>query len=106
MSNHPNRGPKGPQANPTIDEIFGCRMNARLTQAAAAALIYAGVRTWQQWEAGDRRMHPGLFELFMLKTGQIKLWETIPWETLPEIIQAKADVRRRLSTPSATTESA
>lgn len=68
-------------------------MNARLTQAAAAAMIYAGTRTWQQWEAGDRRMHPGLFELFLLKTGQVKLWETIPWETLPEIIQAKADVK-------------
>jgi len=84
MSNHPNRGPKGPQANPSIDAIFGSRMNARLTQAAAAAMIYAGTRTWQQWEAGDRRMHHGLFELFLLKTGQVKLWETIPWETLPE----------------------
>ncbi|WP_440534456.1 XRE family transcriptional regulator [Variovorax sp. YR566] len=27
-------------------------------------------RGWQQWEAGDRAMPPGLFELFMLKAGQ------------------------------------
>ncbi len=49
------------------------RINAALTQRQAAEIVHAGLRTWQQWEGGDRRMHPALFELFLLKTGQIKL---------------------------------
>lgn len=70
MANHPNRGRCNPAANPNPDEIIGMRINAGLTQHQAADLVYSGLRTWQQWEAGDRRMHPGLFELFLLKTGQ------------------------------------
>lgn len=35
----------------------------------AAALIHSTLRTWQDWEAGVARMHPGLWELFCLKTG-------------------------------------
>ena len=70
MTNHPNRGRSNPAANPNPDEIIGMRIKAKLTQQQAADLVYSGLRTWQQWEAGDRRMHPGLFELFLLKTGQ------------------------------------
>ena len=33
-------------------------------------MVRASLRGWQQWEAGDRTMPPGLIELFMLKTGQ------------------------------------
>lgn len=73
MSNHPNRSrAKIPASNPHPDEIFGMRMNATLTQSQAADIVYSALRTWQQWEAGDRRMHPGLWELFLIKTGQIK----------------------------------
>lgn len=69
MSNHPNRSRvKTPASNPTPGEILAARTNIGLTQAQAADLIYAAVRTWQQWEAGDRRMHPGLWELFLIKT--------------------------------------
>lgn len=68
MPNHPNRSrAKTPASNPHPDEIFGMRMNAGLTQQQAAEIVYAGLRTWQQWEAGDRRMHPGLWELFLIK---------------------------------------
>ncbi|MFV0276591.1 MAG: hypothetical protein ACK5HY_05325 [Parahaliea sp.] len=45
-------------------------MNSGLTQTEAAQTVQASLRGWQQWEAGDRAMPPGLFELFMLKTGQ------------------------------------
>ena len=68
MSNHPNRGPQGPSSNPEPAAIRKAREDAKLTQTAAAALIHSTLRTWQQWEAGDRRMHPGLFELFRLKS--------------------------------------
>lgn len=53
---------------PDPAEILAARRAAGLTQTAAAALVHSALRTWQQWEAGDRRMHPGLWELFILKT--------------------------------------
>lgn len=69
MSNHPNRSRAASAArNPTPDEIVGERFNARLTQTEAARLIHSTLRTWQDWEAGKARMHPGLWELFILKT--------------------------------------
>ena len=53
--------------NPAPVEIKAARKKAGLSQTAAAELVHSGLRTWQQWEAGDRRMHPGLWELFRLK---------------------------------------
>lgn len=52
---------------PAPDEIRAAREAAELSQTAAAQLVCSALRTWQQWEAGDRRMHPGLWELFRLK---------------------------------------
>jgi DNA-binding transcriptional regulator YiaG len=55
---------------PSAREIRTTREAADLTQAQAAALVYATERTWQNWESeGDegRPMHPGLYELFKLK---------------------------------------
>lgn len=54
--------------HPTPLEIRAAREAARLTQAQAAILVHATMRNWRQWEAADRRMHPGLWELFRLKT--------------------------------------
>lgn len=69
MPNHPNRtkGPKGPAANPDPADILAERLAAKLSQTAAAELIYSTLRTWQDWEAGKARMHPGLWELFLIK---------------------------------------
>lgn len=50
--------------------VRDARIAAGLTQTEAAQAVRASLRGWQQWEAGDRAMPPGLFELFMLKTGQ------------------------------------
>lgn len=55
---------------PTPAEIQRAREAAGLTQTEAGERIYSKLRTWQDWEGGQRRMHPGLFELFLLKTGQ------------------------------------
>ena len=63
-----NRDPKGPAASPTPEEIREARKVLGLTQTAAAATIYSTLRAWQEWEAGNRRMHPGLWELFRTKT--------------------------------------
>jgi putative transcriptional regulator len=55
---------------PAPAEICKARENAQLTQEAAAARIYSARRSWENWEGGVREMHPGLFELFLIKTGQ------------------------------------
>lgn len=56
--------------SPKPAAIRKARLAAGLTQSEAALAVRASLRAWQQWEAGDRAMPPGLFELFMIKTGQ------------------------------------
>lgn len=70
MGNHPNRSKRkdAPGRNPKPAEIRAAREEAGLSQTAAAELIYSTLRTWQDWEAGAARMHPGLWELFQLRT--------------------------------------
>lgn len=69
MANHPNRSrAKSPSANPTPAEVRAAREAAGLTQTAAATLVHSTLPRWQEWESGKHRMHPGLFELFSLKT--------------------------------------
>ena len=58
------------QQSPKPAVVRDARIAADLTQTEAAQTVRASLRGWQQWEAGDRAMPPGLFELFMLKTGQ------------------------------------
>jgi DNA-binding transcriptional regulator YiaG len=53
---------------PTKEQIKAARKAAGLTQAAAGALVHGTLRTWQDWEYGHNPMHPGLFELFLIKT--------------------------------------
>ena len=55
-------------APPTTAAIRAARDAANLTQAEAGALLYCAARTWQDWELGNRRMMPALFELFVIKT--------------------------------------
>ncbi len=78
MTNHPNRSRHSLSAarNPSPEEIRAARDRAGLTQEQAAALVYANRRAWQNWEAAvsapeNRAMHPGLYELFLIKAGQI-----------------------------------
>ena len=54
-------------SNPSPTLIRATRKERGLTQTAAAALVHTTCRTWQQWEAGDRRMHPGFWALFQLQ---------------------------------------
>ncbi|MGI4812473.1 MAG: helix-turn-helix domain-containing protein [Janthinobacterium lividum] len=59
--------------SPTPEAIRTARAQAGLTQTEAGEKVQASLRAWQQWEAGERGMPPGLYELFMLKTGQWRL---------------------------------
>jgi DNA-binding transcriptional regulator YiaG len=70
MTNHPNRSRRGnPARNPNPDEIRALRLAAGLTQTEAAAYLFTTVRTWQQWEAGDRAMHPAFWRCIRLDLG-------------------------------------
>lgn len=68
---HPNRGAPSAASNPTPEQIRQARSAAGLSQAAAANLIHGTERAWQEWEAGNRRMHPGLWELFQIKANRL-----------------------------------
>ena len=74
MVNHPNRSKANRHAkgNPAAREIQGARLRAGDSIKEAAARIYATAAAWEAWETGvePRRMHPGLFELYLIKTGQ------------------------------------
>ena len=76
MASHPNRSKKNPSAarNPKPAEIVSFRekMQGRdlgITegQTKCAGLLHTTLRTWQQWETGDRRMHPAFWELVQMK---------------------------------------
>jgi DNA-binding transcriptional regulator YiaG len=53
---------------PVPEDIRAARLAAGLTQTAAGELLHTALRTWQQWEAGDRKMHPAMWELFCIKS--------------------------------------
>ena len=55
---------------PTPEAIRAARSAAGMTQTEATETVHMSMRAWQQWEGGERTMPPGLFELFMIKTGQ------------------------------------
>lgn len=66
MTNHPGRKP-GPRLPDDFRQaLASARQRAGLSQYAAAALISAGLRTWQHWEDGDRAMPVNAVELWCI----------------------------------------
>jgi putative transcriptional regulator len=61
-----------PGREPNPAAIRAAREAAGLSQTSAGALVHSALRTWQQWEAGARRMHSGLWELFRIKAALIE----------------------------------
>ena len=58
---------------PTTTEIKSARIESDMTQAEAADLVHSDIRTWRRWENGERNMSPAVWELFRLKSGQLKI---------------------------------
>lgn len=56
--------------SPTGEMLKNLRTKSKLTQTNAAKLIHCSYRSWQQWEKGERKMHPAFWELFKLKVKQ------------------------------------
>ncbi len=62
---------------PPPEEVKAVRELAQLTQTEAGNLVHTTCRAWQQWEAGDRRMHPAFWELFKYKIAALPLLEGV-----------------------------
>jgi len=45
-------------------------MGITAAQDYCAARVYTHRRSWQQWERGERRMHPAIWELARIKLGE------------------------------------
>lgn len=76
IASHPNRqqGQKAindPARTPKPAAIKRLRESYGLTQTQAGELVFTTCRVWQQWEAGDRRMHPASWQLFQIKADPI-----------------------------------
>lgn len=60
-----------PKQSPTPDEIREVRINAGLTQEAAALLVHrTRPQRWSEWENGAVPMQPDTWELFLYKVNQ------------------------------------
>lgn len=64
------------QMNPAPEEIRAVRetlqqqrgIGITAAQDVCASLLRTSRRAWQQWERGDRKMHPAFWELLQIKT--------------------------------------
>jgi DNA-binding transcriptional regulator YiaG len=76
---HPNRSKvnRSTASNPSTTEIRAARDRAGLDEAAAARVVYSSEKFWKECEAGEKRMHPATFELFLIKTGQSREYGSV-----------------------------
>jgi transcriptional regulator with XRE-family HTH domain len=58
-------------------KVKAARDISGLTQADAAALVHTSISNWRNWEQGRYLMILAHYELFLLKTGQLTLGETV-----------------------------
>ena len=57
---------------PSPSEIRQSRLSLGLTQAQAGALVGVTDRAWRYWERGERVMPSSAWELFNLKTKELR----------------------------------
>ncbi|NDH69699.1 MAG: XRE family transcriptional regulator [Gammaproteobacteria bacterium] len=53
--------------SPTPKKLKTVRAAMGYTQKEAAEMVSVSLRAWQLWEAGHRKMPPGLWELCIIK---------------------------------------
>ena len=58
---------------PTPQEVKALRLESGLTQTKFAELAGYKLRICQLWESGDSEMKTGIWELYLIKLGHIKL---------------------------------
>lgn len=69
--NHSNRSRNSPSRTPTGAEVRAGRLAARLRPDQAGELVHERESRWLAFEEDRARMHPAVWELFKLKTGQV-----------------------------------
>lgn len=72
MTNHPNRSHRR-YPSPSPAEVKAARSAAGQTIWLAAETVMVTTNAWERWESegeSSRAMLPGLFELYLIKTGQ------------------------------------
>lgn len=72
---------------PRPDEVRQARDHAGHTQELAAATVHATARRWREWEAGQHRMHPGLWELYLLRTQAVIFTEPPALAGIPPVTE-------------------
>lgn len=89
MTNHPGRKPGSAHPDPAL--IKATRGGVLQTQTEAAETVHASLRTWQDWEAGKRRMPLAAWELYItvhcLPGGMLRAAQWHEW-LRPEIVRA------------------
>jgi len=55
--------------SPQPAQVKVTRKALGFTQKESAEMVHSSLRAWQLWEAGDRAMPAGIWELFVIKTG-------------------------------------
>jgi len=53
-----------------VQEFAGVRITEG--QALCADMVHTSTRAWQQWEHGDRRMHPAFWELAQIRVAMLR----------------------------------
>jgi len=64
-------------ASPTPNAICNLRASLEITQQEAADSVHVTLRAWQMWEAGQRKMPAGIWELCVIKAGIHPLYKII-----------------------------
>ena len=55
--------------SPPSNAIRTLRASLGITQQEAADSVHVTLRAWQMWEAGQRKMPAGIWELCVIKAG-------------------------------------
>jgi putative transcriptional regulator len=62
---------------PNPEKLKTVRAAMGFTQREAAEIVHVSLRAWQLWEAGDRKIPPGLWELLIIKSGFHPLYRKV-----------------------------
>lgn len=63
------------KTTPDPEEVIALRKKVQETlslgitaaQKKCAEMLHTGLRSWQNWERGERKMHPAFWELALIK---------------------------------------
>jgi DNA-binding transcriptional regulator YiaG len=69
--------------SPSTEQIKITRKTLGFTQKESAEMVHCSLRAWQLWEAGDRTMTAGIWELFVIKAGIHPIYKFTTYKSPP-----------------------